>query len=87
MTHYFLGGDFLSLYEGIMQQIIAREVMASMESADRAALVHDAAYQSLCRIREILDDKTLDDLECFQRIERIVSVFDSLGCTISRHKH
>lgn len=77
----------MSLYEGIMQQIIAREVIASMELADRTALVHDAAYQSLCRIREILDDKALDDPECFQRIEKIVSVFESLGCATPRHKH
>ena len=77
----------MSLYEGIMQQIIAHEVISCMETADRTALIHDAAYQALCRIHEILDDKTLDDPECFQRIERIVSVFESLGCTTSRHEH
>ena len=77
----------MSLYEGIMQQIIAHEVISCMEKADRTALVHDAAYQALCRIREILDDKTLDGSECCGRIEKIVSVFDSLGSTTSHHEH
>lgn len=42
----------------------------SMESVSIAALR---------RIREILTDATLDDAECFQKIEAIVCVFEDLG--------
>lgn len=36
-------------------------------------------YQTLCRIREIVCDDALEDAECFERIERIVSTLESIG--------
>lgn len=36
-------------------------------------------YQTLCKIQEILRDDTLEDKECFARIERIVCAFEEIG--------
>lgn len=34
---------------------------------------------ALKKIRDVLDDDSLEDRECFRRIEGIVSVFETLG--------
>ena len=42
-------------------------------------MAESASIAALGRIREILKDDTLDDAECFQKIEDIVRVFEDLG--------
>ena len=43
-------------------------------------------YQALQAIKRILEEDELDDEECFDRIEKIVSVFEALGSGIyDRH--
>ena len=37
------------------------------------------SFMALNRIREILDDDSLDDRDCFDRIEEIVCTFEELG--------
>lgn len=46
---------------------------------DGTVIVQDRCYQALCQIKAVLEDDTLEDSECFQRIERIVEVFEQLG--------
>lgn len=42
-------------------------------------LLEASSYQALCQIREILCDNRLSDPECFEKIERIVCLFEQLG--------
>ena len=42
-------------------------------------LAKDRCCQALKEIRAVLDDDTLEDPECFQRIERIVTIYEALG--------
>lgn len=44
-----------------------------------AEIVELQCYQTLCKIREIVRDNTLDDEECFERIERIICEFEAMG--------
>ena len=37
------------------------------------------SYRTLCKIREIVRDETLDDPECFARIEEIICAFEEIG--------
>ena len=43
------------------------------------SIIHTRCYQALCSIRNILSDERLDDAACFERIERILEVFEQLG--------
>ena len=43
------------------------------------SIIESNCYQALCRIREILRDDSLEDAECFQKIEEIVCVLEELG--------
>ena len=36
-------------------------------------------YQTLSKIQKIVHDDTLDDTECFERIERIICEFEAIG--------
>ncbi len=42
-------------------------------------IIEGKCYQALQEIREILDDHTLSDENCFARIEQIICVFEKLG--------
>lgn len=65
-------------YQSILVETIAREVIPSLE-IDSAKLVEMKCYQTILKIRHILEDESLDDPECFERIEEIVSAMDQLG--------
>jgi len=43
------------------------------------------ALQILEEIRRVLDDSSLDDPECFHRIEAIVKVMEANGIHTTRH--
>ena len=42
-------------------------------------IVELQCYQTLRKIQEIVRDDTLEDKECFYRIERIVCAFEEIG--------
>ena len=42
-------------------------------------IVHDMAYQTIQKIKLVLEDDELDDQECFWRIEKIVGIFEEIG--------
>jgi len=50
-----------------------------------AAQINSDAIFILQEIQRILDDNTLNDPECFYRIDAIVSVFHHAGLSTTRH--
>ena len=42
-------------------------------------IVEIKSYAALCKIKSIIEDDTLDDPECFKKIEEIVSTLEFLG--------
>ena len=48
-----------------------REIMESM--------VKDTAMQMLKEIRDVLNDHTIDDPTCFERIEKLVEIYEAHG--------
>ena len=49
-------------------------------------IVEGQCYQTLCKIKAIIEDDRLDDSECFQRIEEIIHAFEEIGSGAgSRH--
>ena len=47
--------------------------------------VETRALETLSNIKAVLDDQTLDDSDCYGRIEAIVETFYSTGLSTSRH--
>lgn len=65
LTHYLAQEKTQSLLPDL--QHIGKEIVALQ------------AYRTLCKIREIVRDDTLDDTECFERIEQIICAFEEIG--------
>lgn len=55
------------------------------QGPDVAKRVTHTAMEVLGQIKEILDNDSVDDVECFQRIEKIVDAFHEAGIYTSRH--
>ncbi len=78
----------MELYAEILAQVLQHETIEvtfpGLELS-AAEIVQSSAYQALQKIRSILDDESLNDAECFLKIEEIISVFESMGIGTSRH--
>ena len=73
LTIYSIGALVLS---HIKKDEVLKEILLAAESN---------AMKTLNEIQEALDDDTLDDPECFKRIEAILKVLENNGITSSRH--
>lgn len=49
------------------------------QAINAPSIVEGICYRTLCAIRDILADDSLDDKECFQKIEQIVCLFEEIG--------
>ena len=68
----------MELYEEILCETIAREVIPSLH-LNAAALVELKCYQAIIEIRNIVADPVLDDRECFYKVEEIVNALEKIG--------
>ena len=72
----------MEVIEAILRKIIADknlQVKVTIEGVDLAALLERDSLVLLSRIREILRDDTLDDGECFAKIEALVCLYEEQG--------
>lgn len=66
----------------LLSHILAQgevQVIFPQQTESFAQIVEGKCYQTLCKIKAILEDDRLDDGECFQKIEEIVRTFEELG--------
>lgn len=72
----------MELFEEMLQQKW-KEYLTSERNAvplgDPALLIEAECYQALKKIKAIIEDDSLDDPECFEKIERIVCTLECLG--------
>ena len=80
----------MELFQEILCHVLANEsVHASFPgllNTDAASIVELECYKALRKIKAILDDDALEDIECFHKIEEIICVLEDLGSSGgSRH--
>lgn len=80
----------MELYQEILRHILAEEKIQvsfpELTDSDSTKIVELECYRALRKIKAILEDDSLEDSECFYRIEEIVCVFEDLGSDCgSRH--
>ncbi len=79
----------LSCYEELTAQELGYEVLKYLkETGDLKELerkTETKALQVLEEIRRVLNDDSLDDPACFQRIEAIVNTLEANGVHTTRH--
>lgn len=76
------------IWEAAVSQAIGRQVMEWFKCQDYEALagqVNQELLRLVGRIKEVLDDESMDDAACFSRIDAIVEAFRQTGIGTSRH--
>ncbi len=65
----------------LWQQILdrAKKIEHIDEEKYLCGVLSSACYVALERIKEIIEDSSLEDDECFMQIENIVVLFETLG--------
>lgn len=78
-----------SIFEELYAQAIGTEVLKCLHREGLlkalAQETESAALRVLSEIQTILNDGTLDDPDCFRRIDDIVSAFHAQGLSTARH--
>ena len=73
----------MELYQEILCHVLANEKVQvsfpELVNTDATKIVELECYKALGKIKSILENDTLADSECFQQIEEIVCVLESLG--------
>lgn len=79
----------MKLYRDILYRILESEefeILLPKWKMNVEEMMEMKCYQALQEIKKILEDDELDDAECFESIEKIISVFEKLGSGIKeRH--
>ncbi|MBQ2774634.1 MAG: hypothetical protein IJF40_01930 [Clostridia bacterium] len=72
----------MELYEEIILNYLRNEeahlLFPNLE-IDTQEILKLESYRALKRIKEIIEDDTIDDKECFIKIEEIVRTFEKMG--------
>lgn len=70
----------MELYKEILSHALSYgEVKVTFPCEDISVVTEGICYQALQKIKAIVQDQRLDDKECFDRIEEIVCVLESIG--------
>lgn len=82
------GYEHPTIPEALYAKVIGEQVLDFLRNGGLQTSVQMAegdATQLLERIRTILNDRSLDDPECFLRMEELVDAFGEAGTYTSRH--
>lgn len=76
----------LSVPDHLWAQAVGEKLLEAAKSQDWQPTVDSFAVQLLEDIQAILDDPSLDDYDCFIRIEEILAVWNRAGLRSIRHR-
>lgn len=72
------------IYEIAMGQLAAR-YLQTLRGGDLVTAMESEALGLVAEIKEILDDESLEDPQCFRKVDAIVDAFQARGLGTSRH--
>ncbi|MBR4016430.1 MAG: hypothetical protein IKK11_01280 [Oscillospiraceae bacterium] len=79
----------MELFQNIfLQAIINGDIQMKFQDMEQTVseIIEGTCYQTLKKIKAIIADDSLNDKECFMKIEEIVSAFEEIGDNCSgRH--
>ncbi len=73
-----------NLYKNALGEL-AVKYLESLEPQEIRPLAESEAVKLIAEIQGILNDETLEDPECFRRIDAIVDAFHARGIPTDRH--
>lgn len=80
--------EFATVSDTLWAKAIGAQILEWIKAQSPKQLecqIQSEALSLLTQIRDILNDKSLDDPECFYRIDALVNAFDAAGISTTRH--
>ena len=74
----------MDLYKEILAQALTFgevKITFAGQQPDTTKIVEGVCYQALQKIKAIIEDDSLEDEACFQKIEEIVCTLEQIGST------
>lgn len=79
----------MDLYKEILSKVLENEevnILFPNLKINATEIIELISYQALQKIKAIIEDDSLEDKECFMKIEEIVCTFEKMGSRAgSRH--
>ena len=72
----------MELYKEILAQILSQqnaEIIFPDLHLDATKIMELECYKTLRKIKAVIEDDSLEDEECFKKIEEIVCIFEEMG--------
>ena len=71
----------MELLQEMLAHLLAQgEIQVSFPDLENLTEALEAeSYQALRKIKAVIEDDSLDDRECFQKIEEVIRIFEALG--------
>lgn len=69
----------MELYQEILAKAFECRARQSVSSEYLAEIIQSESYRALCRIKAVIADDSLNDRECFMKIEEIICILEDLG--------
>ena len=73
-----------AMYENAIGKLVVN-YLESLGTVELPALAESSALKLIAEIKAVLDDDSLEDPECFQRIEAILTALEDHGVFTTRH--
>ena len=80
----------MDLYKEILIEILKYEVARvdfTHIKMNAAEIVDSVSYRALQKIKAIIEDDRLDEKDCFEKIKRIVHVYETIGSSGSHRQN
>lgn len=74
----------MELYKEMLTHALTQaevQITFSGNPPDISAIVENTCYRALERIKAVIEDDSLEDKECFMKIEQIVCILEEIGST------
>jgi hypothetical protein len=68
----------MDLYKDMLIKLLEEDKIC-VTFPDVSHIIESECYQALKKIKAVIEDDSLDDPECFMRIEEIIYAFEALG--------
>ena len=76
----------MELYEEILLGLLKKDSGLHVQTkAQLSCIVEQTCYQTLKKIKAIIEDDSLEDRECFYKIEQIICLLEEIGSDGGNH--
>ena len=76
----------MELYAEVLNELVRKgDIKFNISDVKLRELLESKLYKTLENIKAIVSDESLEDEECFYKIERIICEFEKIGSSGIRH--